>query len=781
MAFDIAGAATNAVETVKNVFTSDGPAASLSSIATSIEEGFKKFTSSLGSLFAPANATPFLLPLPLPNVLNNYATYNYVFSLGCLSDQMVNFPDSTYKAGIEPQLILKSANGSPDNRVATAYGKFDFFIDSCTINSLIGNDKATGNTNATNIAFTVVEPYSMGLFMMSCQQAAFDAGWKNFREAAFLLKIEFKGNTQTGIAQTIPNTTKYIPFRFTNISMKVTGKGSVYQVDGLPYNEQAFSKQVATLRTDTTITGKTVQEVLQTGPNSLQAVINGKFKELEKQKIVEQADQVLIYFPKDIASGSSAASSQTTQENDTGATASTSASSEDVYKKLGVTISDKNATLVQDTGQCNAIGQAPMGFDISRKADTPMANGQKVYNEKTGIEIRGKLVADPEVSNFKFSQDTNIPNAINQVILASKFPEGSLDPANITPEGYRGWWKIETQVFVLGGKENSGTGTKPKLFVYRVIPYAVHASRMMPPGAPAPGFQQLKQQVVKEYNYIYTGKNQEIINFNIDIANGFQQMMLADNGNNTADEKTAKDDGAGIEKGSEMEAKKGNVFSGTPGGGMTSQASYSKIRTGTDSKGGGGAETNSTRIARLFHDALTNGKDLVNLDLEIVGDPYFLATSGFGNYTAAQTTKSNINSDMEVNYQNGEVDIVVNFRTPIDINQSTGLYNFGGTAGVNQFSGLYKVTTLVSTFSKGKFTQKLSGFRRQGQDDFRKASIASLPTATPTAPEPESEYAEVVPSNPQVFDDGSSIQTFDDGSTLVTDSDGNVSSTPAKE
>ena len=778
--FDIAGAATNAVDTVKNVFTADGPAAGLSSIASSIEAGFKSFTSSLGNLFSSSNATPFLLPLPLPNVLNDYATYSYVFSLGCLSDQMTNFPDSTYKVGIEPQLILKSANGSPDNRVATPYGKFDFFIDSCTINSLIGNDKATGNTNATNISFSVIEPYSMGLFMIACQQAAFDAGWKNFREAAFLLKIEFKGNTQTGIAQTVPKTTKYIPFRFTNISMKVSGKGAVYQVDGLPYNEQAFSKQVSSLRSDTTVTGKTVQEVLQTGTNSLQAVINKKFKELETQKIVEQADQILIYFPKDIASGATVASSDTAKENNTPATTSSAVgSAEDVYKKLGVTISDKNASLVQDTGQCNAIGGAPMGFSVSRKADTPMSNGQKVYNEKTGIEVRGKMMPDPTVSNFKFSQDTNIPNAINQVILASKFPEGALDTANLTPEGYRGWWKIETQVYILSGKTQSGTGTKPKLYVYRVIPYAVHASRLMPPGAPAPGFPQLKQQVVKEYNYIYTGKNQEIINFNIDIANGFQAMMLADNGNNSADVKTAKDDGAEVVKESEIESKAGKAPSGIPGTGLQSQASYSKIRTGSDSKGGGGAETNSTRIARLFHDALTNGKDLVNLDLEIMGDPYFLATSGFGNYTAGQTTKSNINSDNEVNYQNGEVDIVVNFRTPIDINQSTGLYNFGGTAGVNQFSGLYKVTTLVSTFSKGKFTQKLSGFRRQGQDDFRDADISRVPTATPTKAAPPNEYVDTPPSNPQVFDDGSSIQTFDDGSTLVTDSDGNTSSTNA--
>lgn len=275
-------------------------------------------------------------------MLNDYATYNYVFSLGCLNDQAVNFPDSTYKAGIEPQLILKSANGSPDNRVATAYGKFDFFIDSLTINSLIGNDKSTGNTNATTFDFSVIEPYSMGMFMISLQQAAFDAGWKNFREAAYLLKIEFKGNTQAGIAQTVPKTTRYIPFRFTNISMKVNAKGSVYQVSGLPYNEQSFSKQVSALQTDTIITGKTVQELLQTGPQSLQAVKNKALKRREESKDVDQADQILIYFPKDISSGGGAAASDAAKEDDSSATSSpSSGAGGDVFTKLGVTLSDK--------------------------------------------------------------------------------------------------------------------------------------------------------------------------------------------------------------------------------------------------------------------------------------------------------------------------------------------------------------------------------------------------------------------------------------------------------
>ena len=59
------------------------------------------------------------------------------------------------------------------------------------------------------------------------------------------------------------------------------------------------------------------------------------------------------------------------------------------------------------------------------------------------------------------------------------------------------------------------TGTAPLVYVYRVIPYDVHASKMITVNTKGPGFYELAKQTVKEYNYIYTGKNVDIINFDI--------------------------------------------------------------------------------------------------------------------------------------------------------------------------------------------------------------------------------------------------------------------------
>jgi hypothetical protein len=151
---------------------------------------------------------------------------------------------------------------------------------------------------------------------------------------------------------------------------------------------------------------------------------------------------------------------------------------------------------------------------------------------------------------------------------------------------------------------------------------------------------------------------------------------------------------------------------------------FVKTLTSTDKKGGGGVETQTTRGARLFYDALTSGVDMIELTMDIIGDPYYIAQSGMGNYTS-QALSHNLNSDGTVNYQNGEVDIRVNFRTPLDINQTTGLYNFGGTsasAPIIKYSGLYQLFTVKSKFNDGIFTQTLDGIRRSGQELTKEAT-----------------------------------------------------------
>jgi hypothetical protein len=152
---------------------------------------------------------------------------------------------------------------------------------------------------------------------------------------------------------------------------------------------------------------------------------------------------------------------------------------------------------------------------------------------------------------------------------------------------------------------------------------------------------------------------------------------------------------------------------------MPTIVKYTGTSTSSDKVGGGGQETQQQRAAKLFQDALTTSTDLYDLNLEIIGDPYFIQQSGTGNFTAQETEYKNLNSDGTMNHQNGEVDIMISFRSPIDINQTTGLYAMGAgskSAPVLAYSGLYCVNSVASKFSGGMFKQVLTGFRRPQQE-----------------------------------------------------------------
>lgn len=709
---------------------------------------------------------------PAPNILHYYSSVNYIFTLSVLTDEQINFPNETYRKGVLGPLILKSGSGSPGNRITTPYktsfnptGSFEFFLEDLKISSSIGFDKKTGNSNATGLSFKIVEPMSMGLFFEVLQTCALTAGHKNYLDMPLLLTIEFKGHIDPDLQNVqIDKTTKYIPLKLTTMDMKVTGKGSEYAIEAYPFNEKAYSTIYSQLKTDVSIEGSTVKELLQTGPKSLQRVLNDRLQEAVKRKDVNVPDQILISFPKDLKTGDLWYGEP--DESDETATISpmSQGADRDLFKKLGLVESSVNKTQVQAEGTTNDIGNSTMGFTLYNKGSTPFAKDNLTYDENTNTYKRGNITIDPNKGEFKFAQGSDIVNAINQVVLMSEYGRTAL--SQITPDrGMVLWWRIETHLYYIPTDENlAKTGVKPKLIVYRVVPYYVSATAFLPPNAPAPGVEEIKKKVVKEYNYIYTGKNVDIIDWNIEFNAGFYTAMTADGGRNTGDSKIQNQQGGAVSG----DESTGPVDGQAPAQGQVPTAVIKDgVLTSTAYKGGGGLDDNASIAARQFHDAITSGVDMIALDLTILGDPYYLGDSGLGNYTATATDNPYINSDGAIDYQSGEVHVNLNFRTPIDINQATGLYDFTSTS-ISQFSGLYKVLLVESTFQRGKFTQLLKMVRLKGQE-----VPATSPPKLAVNPGPA-----IVDPNTQVFDDGSSIQTFDDGSTLVTDSDGNVSSTP---
>jgi hypothetical protein len=721
----------------------------------------------------------------IPNVLHNFASYNYIWTLSVLDAVSINFPDDTYKKGDLGQIILKDGSGDPDNRVKTAYGKFEFFIDNVSINSVVGFDKSTGNTNAAGFKFKIIEPYSMGLFFQALQVAALNAGYKNYLDVPLLLTLEFKGHLNSivqGIdagSITPEKTTKHFPLKLRTLNMNVTGRGAEYDCEAYPWNEKGFSSSYLDLKTDIAITGKTVVEMLQTGENSLEVVLNKRLKGQKDKGIVKVPDQILILFPADIASSASSA----TNNDDAGATKDPSAGSASsgantLYGKLGVSVG-ANQVLVQEVSDTtvNVIGRASMGFDLYRPGDAPFADDNAVYNKETNTYTRGNITIDPSNGQMKFTQGTDIINAINQTILMSDYGRQALTEVQQTETGKIPWWRVETQVYTIPSEDNlAKTGTLPKLIVYRVVPYYVDASRFMPPNTANPKIEKVKAQIIKEYNYIYTAKNLDILSFDINFKNTFYTALAQDGTKNNQGVTDAKSGAASPATESQPAPPASGVAAPLAGSLPTAtQSDSTQTQTGV---GGGGRDTPETMAARQFQkNVVNNAVDMVNTTMTILGDPYYLGDSGMGNYTAKSTQYEQLNNDGAINYQSGEVQIIVNFRTPIDIDVSKGAYTFGPTELVNEFSGVFKVNQVDSNFSRGKFTQTLKMIRMPGQTtDTSKITGKAVPMVTAAD--------KVIPQadTPAEAASQSKTITYDDGSTITLDNDGNVvSSTPATD
>jgi hypothetical protein len=106
-------------------------------------------------------------------------------------------------------------------------------------------------------------------------------------------------------------------------------------------------------------------------------------------------------------------------------------------------------------------------------------------------------------------------------------------------------------------------------------------------------------------------------------------------------------------------------------------------------------------------------------NLSILGDPYYISDSGIGNFSNSNySSRNNVTDSGNFDYQKGEVDILFNFLTPVDLSESGKLLfdkDFDTILEI-PFSGLYFIRMATSTFSKGKFTQELNLVRRPNQN-----------------------------------------------------------------
>jgi hypothetical protein len=651
------------------------------------------------------------LSLPMKNPLHTFSSYNYIFTLYSMNSESLNNPIGTYYPGLP--VVCRSGSGSPTSRISTAIGKQEYYIDDVSIKSLWGFNGKTGNSVAQSASFTVVEPYSMGGFILALQGAAYKMGYNTYTECPFCLMVQFMGYNQDGSMTSVPNTTKYFCLLLQNVEMTVTDSGSKYSVKCITVSESAMRHSSIKITSDISFSGKTVEEVLQSGKESLTAVYNMRLKEIaEDNGFANEPDQIAITFPTDLGGGSNLAGSLPGFSPELNVlptvTNLAAGAATKVLGSLGLS-SNPAGGLISSAGT-NELGQSKMGYGPTREG-MAVSPGADSYDEKEKKFDQSKITKDAAASSFSISQGSTIINAINQVLLSSEYAANVLK-GQPDGEGMRTMWTIIPSVYHVSSI-SAGTGRKPKLLVFKVYPYKANGIANMPiPGAGSGSvFRSLFNQTAKRYEYLYTGKNSDIINLDIKINPTFQLILPADANKRAQDVLEAPDNNSKVDSFTDILPTIGGIFTSAIKG-LVNRVSFIGTFAGTDQKGGGGEETEAHRAARTFFDTMMYGRALAELQMTIVGDPYWFTSSGSGNYMAGESQYSNVSTDKDVNPYNGEVDFYLNFRTPSDLDQSTGLVNLNAAAAAGQYTGLYKVQEIQSDFKEGQFTQTLKALKR---------------------------------------------------------------------
>lgn len=678
------------------------------------------------NVFDRAEAEPEeILSKTVPNPLESYASVNFLWTMACLTTAQFNDPSSYRDGRLLSNIVFSSAGRFDDARVQTFEGTPEFFIENFRMRTVIAPNPKVGTTNAVRVDFEVYEPYSMGLFLQSLQNAAIQAGYTNYLGAPMILRLDFKGFNDQGAALEPGSDSpfvkpKFFVIRLISAKFTVDGSGSRYEVVAIPYNHDAYNDFLSTVYNDITIRAEdnTVDSLLNSGSDSLAAALNKIEQQMVEQGKIRVPDFYKIEFPPSPSSRESA--DQSGDDSDQAAA--------DVGADPGREAGTSDPVLFEPNQEVNPIGRSRFDFNAATAGTHRFLPEAESLNSD-GLLERETVTINPDTREFKFTQGQSVISMIEQCIMDSLYV---IDPLKVGDRIY--YYRIDVQVEFLDFDELIGDFAQK--IIFRVVPYLVNQAALFPSRQTSPDYSDTLRTVVKGYNYIYSGQNVDVLKFDIEINNLFFVGMNPTPEVNNATENNP--DLSGTVEGDRSSATTGQGNAPEAQTPILGRKRFAKdLDLLNPSSGGSGTTSPQQQIAESFHRAFINGSsgDLISIKLEIMGDPFWVLDSGMANYHAVPTaTGSQITRDGTANYEGGEVYVYLSFVTPSDVDEAGGLYRYPVIGKQSPFSGIYRVTVCENVFSGGDFKQTLTCVRMPGQSiDFSRLDQSELtePTREP--------------------------------------------------
>jgi hypothetical protein len=678
------------------------------------------------------------------NVLNKYRSFTYRFTLAALRKELATDP-TTYRNSALDFVILKSGgkgldvvqnvnkadaeknyynviqtpnadsedvrnsyrrwtNSDQTNKLIGGFnssspGRFDMFIDNVEIQTIMTSSEAGGMALPTNINFDVIEPYSINGFVEALHVTAVAAGYPTYTNAMFLLKVEFVGypdDQDLPKPEIIDLTTRYFPIVITGLDVTIDEKGTKYQVRAIPSNEKGFGNP-GQIKKPIKISGKTVKDILNSFMDELTTQERDNNKELRKNAVgPNDYDEYKIIFPKFIDGEGDSDGVKVTNDI--------------CLAKVSELLKENTLYKFPDPGETTKP-TANQPKDQTNPSPQQNAKQPEYY----------KL--EPNQPVVQFAEGKNIHECITAIIRDSQYVRNILEKLSSKSE----WNKVVdsngmVDYFIIKLQVENKPNTDPEkkrpyqIFTYVVTPYKLLYTRIPGYASQQIDVSKLGKLCVREYNYVYTGQNLDIINFKLNFNTLFFEAIPSAMGNPTD---VPSRDSAGRDNKPEYSRSGDNISVINDRELPASPVQVSPTLTSIDANSGGQIQKDAYyAMAKAMHQAITDSKaSMLTGDIDILGDPIYLVTGGIGNYSPKPKNKevNRETKDGEAAFLLGEVLININFRNPIDIQPlEQGGRMFFDPALV-PFSGIYRVIKVKSTFKDGLFKQSLEIIRQPGQ------------------------------------------------------------------
>jgi hypothetical protein len=697
------------------------------------------------------------------NILHRYTSYTYRLTLFFLSSKDYNNLAANPTTFQPKYALISSAGGyattmgglvAEETRTGKAnYNQTlrhpdfqtDFFIDNLAIQTVVGLNAKNKASNAVDISFTITEPYGLSLLdrLLSACETSEDAA-VNYMTQPYLLQIDLLASpTDEELQRTqVSNnviTTKKIAIKLIEMKIKPSGSGTTYAVRAIPYNHTAFDTSAASLPVPMNIEASTVGDFFSS-EESVAKVITGS-TEAEEERLEQEIDkwvnQNLIKNGGRKPSASEIANYKNSLRqgealNGRSLPAAYNSYNDAIYKekKLALQPPTKIAFNIPD----NEIAKSPItNFDTSSSTDTRLQSTTSSYNKADS--------AYKKTQTFSFNAGTSIIDIVDMILSKSEYVKKQIKTqgndqntataeANYVNKSERAdnkkapeklqWYKILPTVAL--NDFDKSTNTYSRSILYSILPYT--AANSYHPNFAKVDSSNVADAIVRTYDYLYTGKNQDIIKFDVDFDTSFFTLVttkgeqVARLANHAGSDDTPTDvvadeyaTQAGVITNSVIEKR----FAGS-----------NKASVGTAKA----SDPDEQVIADMKTSLYTRQRgDNLNVKLQIIGDPDFIKQDDifvnagspeeyakFMSSRLANNSTRPIAENGQILFDAEQVYVRVNVKNAVDIDDNIGIVNkqdllSNGRRTDGTFSGIYKVLTVQSEFNRGQFTQTLDLIR----------------------------------------------------------------------